>query len=179
MDDQQVRKICFKCNQEKPLSEFYRHPKMADGHLGKCKDCTRHDVAEHREKNLESIREYDRKRGKTAKRIALSAARTAEYRKTHPDRASAHRKANRAIVTGKITKISACEICGKGGRLEKHHPDYTKPLSVVFLCPACHRGVHHGKVALSEERKVVRIFGKTNHTRTVDQRAEPSALGRS
>ena len=37
-------------------------------------------------KNLESIREYDRKRGKTAKRIALSAARTAEYRKTHPDR---------------------------------------------------------------------------------------------
>lgn len=38
-------KQCFKCGVTKTRSEFYAHPQMGDGLLGKCKTCTKADTA--------------------------------------------------------------------------------------------------------------------------------------
>jgi hypothetical protein len=57
-----------------------------------------------------------------------------------------------ALKSGKITKAVSCERCKTDQRrLEGHHPDYFKPLEVLWLCPPCHSLIHphhpnvHGK----------------------------------
>ena len=51
-----VEKKCFKCGETKPLSAFYTHPRTADGHLNKCKECCKAYARAH------DTTEYDTKR---------------------------------------------------------------------------------------------------------------------
>lgn len=128
-----TQKTCFKCGESKPYSEFYKHPKMADGHLGKCKECTKKDATKHRGDNLDSYREYDRKRGS---RQQPDYQR--EYREKYPKKYKAHCKVNNAVRDGKITPATHCETCGGNSYIIAHHDDYDKPLDVRWLCQACH-----------------------------------------
>lgn len=124
-------KKCFKCGQVKSLSDFYRHKRMADGHLNKCKSCTKSDVGTHRNNNLERIREYDRARGSRQPPEYL-----VEYREKYPKAARAHRMVAYHLRAGNITK-SACEVCGDSNPVA-HHDDYDKPLVVRWMCQSHH-----------------------------------------
>jgi hypothetical protein len=43
MENLILKKVCFKCNEEKEITEYYKHKEMSDGHLNKCKNCTKKD----------------------------------------------------------------------------------------------------------------------------------------
>lgn len=133
-------KTCFKCSVPKPLTEFYKHKQMADGHLNKCKQCTKSDAWHHRADNLEKIRAYDRERGKTQKRLQLNTAVTAAYRLQFPERYRANSAVANALRRGALQKLP-CWCCGEE-TVEAHHPDYAAPLDVIWLCPAHHKEIH-------------------------------------
>lgn len=127
-------KKCFKCGQQKPLTEFYPHPQMADGYLGKCKSCAKTDAASHRQKNLELVRAYDRARGKLPHRIKLMTETTKRWREEHPGRSAAHSIAQRTHRKAP----RCCQLCGGDRKLERHHPDYELPTLIVWVCKPCH-----------------------------------------
>lgn len=56
----------------------------------------------------------------------------------NPDGAAAHKKLRWALISGKLIKPELCARCSKPGRIEGHHPDYSKPLEVEWLCKSCH-----------------------------------------
>ncbi len=144
-------KVCFKCNSKKPLSEYYKHPQMGDGHLNKCKECTKKDSNKNREDNLDYYLEYDKKRANLPHRLAQRK----EYKKTdagkitrgralrkweknNRHKKNAHMKVQRAIIKGTVIR-QPC-FCGK--KAEAHHEDYSKPLDVVWLCDFHHKERH-------------------------------------
>jgi len=103
-------KICFKCNQEKPYSEYYKHKQMGDGYLGKCKECAKKDAAIQLEKNLkdpvwvekEAIR--TREKGRRIKRDRSAYADVKRsidkiYQNNYPEKRKAHTVAQRLPKT--------------------------------------------------------------------------------
>jgi hypothetical protein len=132
-------KTCFKCKRIQPLSEFYRHSAMSDGHLNKCKDCTKRDVRMHRRRS-EAVRTYDRKRAKLPHRQALARESLKRWRAGNPEAYKAQCKLNNAVRDGKIARLP-CEVCGET-KVHGHHRDYSKPLEVLWLCARHHHAAH-------------------------------------
>ena len=133
-------KQCFKCKSTKPLSDFYRHPMMADGHVNKCKECNKFDNAINRCKKVEYYREYDKSRAKLKHRIELADEVNRLYRLKDPRITKCANAVARAIRRGILTR-HPCERCGSQKSLG-HHESYSRPLDVTWLCQACHKARH-------------------------------------
>ena len=133
-------KECFKCKTVKPLEDFYKHSKMADGHVNKCKQCNKNDVTANRNKNIEKIRAYDRERAKKPERIKAGTEISRIWRAEDRRRGVAHNAVARAIRNGSLLRIP-CIRCGETKSLA-HHEDYDKPLEVMWLCQPCHKQRH-------------------------------------
>lgn len=147
-------KKCFKCENIKPLSGFYRHAKMSDGYLNKCIECAKNDAVVTRNKRRDYYLEYDRQRTRLPHRVADRA----EYRRSgrgqqimrkskddwalkNKHKRAAHFAVQLAIKNGLIKK-QPCEVCGSDIRIHGHHDDYAKPLVVRWLCQKHHFEVH-------------------------------------
>jgi hypothetical protein len=149
-------KECFKCKVELPLDQFYKHPKMKDGHVNKCIECNKADVrGSYRRRPVEERKAYERGRLHAEHRIHARLVHYKNAMETNPqsirDAKSKWYYANRrkkraetavarAIRQGRLVRLP-CERCSSP-RSQGHHEDYSKPLDVMWLC-AKHHGERH------------------------------------
>lgn len=134
MMDMEKTKICFKCGRELPLSEFYKHPKMGDGHLNKCKDCTRADVRTNyiEKSKLDTYMEKERARG-----------REKYARLGYRGRLSDEQCKKRELYPRLRSAKQALNISVRDTE-ELHHWNYNNILNVIVLNRRLHRRVHSG-----------------------------------
>ena len=151
-------KICFKCGVEKHIDDFYKHKRMADGHLNKCKECTKNDtrrrsqIEELKPKIREAKRLWARsKRGKETTKarmlIGLSRTKSNEAKKRYAEKnkkkVNATSMVNNAVKYGFLIRPKECSVCNKyNKRIHGHHCDYDQPLDVIWMCPSCHSEWH-------------------------------------
>lgn len=125
-------KRCFKCGRILPLSDFYVHSQMADGHLNKCKECAKKDVQNHYAKNSENeeFMNKERQRGRDKyRRLGYVKTKSRTMCLTNTDSA---RNINRDL------KKIGVNLVGR----ECHHWNYNHLRSVFVLSRKAHKRLH-------------------------------------
>ena len=120
-----ILKACPQCSVLKPVEEFYFS--VLDGRESGCKDC------EAFAKPQTALTERQVK-----KRLAWR-----KWAAAHPERTAAQQELRIALRAGKVVPwmvcaVSDCDIMYP----EAHHPDYSRPLDVVWLCHKHHSEIH-------------------------------------
>jgi Bacillus phage endonuclease len=124
--------------------------------IEKSREKGREYTRQHRKKHPEKVLEQNRKRYKENPRKHIQAVQrsrkrhpgshreaTRRWREANPEKVVVHATVRQVIKKGKMERSKVCESCGATKRIEGHHFDYSKPLSVTWLCPACHSKIHH------------------------------------
>lgn len=135
-------KRCTGCETDKPLTEFYRDRQKSDGLMVRCKACSNATVQCFRdtEEGKKSLRATEAKyratpQGRENRRIGASTGRS-----RYPDKAEARSVVSQAIRAGRLIPLP-CARCGYPVS-EAHHPDYNRPLEVIWLCRRHHVEAH-------------------------------------
>ncbi len=125
-------KICNRCKEDKPLSEFHKDCDKSDGLRLKCRKCC-----------FETNKKYySSPEGKKA----VSGQTRRKWIRTRM-KVSCRNILNQAICEDKVQK-KPCEICGDP-EVEAHHDDYTKPFDVRWLCRLHHNELHGKRLSSS------------------------------
>lgn len=147
---QEPTKVCFKCGKEKPLSDFYKHPQMSDGHLNKCKECTKE----------EARRDYN-KNAKDASWVEKERARGREkyHRLGYKDRDWNNKTRRDFKVSGNVHRDLGNIGININGK-EAHHWNYNRLRSVILLTPLAHHRIHQYVKASRSDKYLYTLDGE-------------------
>lgn len=146
---------CSNCKVVKNFDQFYKEKQRKDGYGYFCKQCYKErekkrqldpywidkrklQNAKYHEENRDQIAERKKKWRSTENAKILCREQTKRWKKKNSSKVLAHHAVENALKTGKIVKKERCEICNSKVKLDAHHPDYRKHLSVIWLCRKCH-----------------------------------------
>lgn len=117
---------CQHC--KKTIGYFIKNSTLTNGRISYfCRECNTKRMKEYRNTSIGKKRTKSANIRTTKKHYGKQMARLAVYR---------------AVKAGKLYKPSRCEDCGNNESLFAHHPDYSKPLDVLWLCRGCHALIH-------------------------------------
>lgn len=91
-------------------------------------------------KNREHVRKIERIRNSTLKGKIIRKEIAKRYAEKNRIKRLAKDAVHNAIRAGKLNKMP-CVKCGIK-KAEGHHPNYTKPLEVIWLCKKHHKEIH-------------------------------------
>jgi len=142
-------KYCPRCNSVKPFSEFCNRKDTKDGLRGECRSCTKVYMAKYQKENMESYRMYEKKyRDANSEKVKKGYSKSYMRNKKkilEKRRGSPQTKARSAIFhllrKSEIVK-ETCFVCDSTKNIQAHHPDYSRPLHVYWLCRECHALIH-------------------------------------
>lgn len=161
-------RLCTKCKQYKEDELFSN--KMKIKNTGTCKLCKkiyakkyRQDKSvriseykrEYRDKNLAEIEKYKKKHREENKDKYSKYSK--DYRENNRIKTRAKDKIAKALKKGTLKK-ECCVACFAEDKIvnftniDGHHPDYNKPLEVIWLCRK-----HH-----LQEHKKIKLINKNN-----------------
>lgn len=159
-------KPCALCKEVKPLAEFHSDASKKDGHISRCRICTKlyyktkKEIIKVTQKKYWGKRTYEASDKIKAKNRLYRkmnpekiAANSVKYRIENKPKLDAQKVLQLAVKRGDIKRLP-CEVCGAVKGLA-HHDDYSEPLIVRFLCQRHHSQWHavngespNGKTAL-------------------------------
>jgi hypothetical protein len=138
-----LTKVCFKCNLEKSVYDFYKHKQMGDGYLGKCKECTKKDSKKQLQLNISTPEGLEKERKRHREKYFRL-----DYREKH--KPSTEKK--RSIMNRYNLKYPEKKICKylsrnlkpttKGNEL--HHWNYNREFAkdTIELSIKDHNKIH-------------------------------------
>lgn len=138
--------LCTVCKQIKESTYFNRIYKNKK--RGWCKECKNKSVRKYYHVHQKEIN-YKRKNIWKFKTSPKKYFKT-QYNK-FKYKFSARQKVKYAIKVGKLKKLP-CVKCNKCPS-DAHHPDYSKPLLVIWLCNFHHKEIHN-QIYINEYPKI-------------------------
>jgi len=118
-------KVCSKCKERLKLELFNKRSTTKDGRQAQCRACSNQSRIDWHRRDPEKARAYDRARQNTVEVKARAAVST-------------------AVKSGRMVKPDVCTVdgCEETQDIAGHHPDYSRPLYVIWLCRQCHEDAH-------------------------------------
>jgi 5-methylcytosine-specific restriction endonuclease McrA len=156
-------KVCRGCGVQKSLAEFYKHPRMADGHLNKCKVCFCALVRENRRERLEQYAQYEKARAILLHRVEARR----KYQEEHKVEISEYKKSWAADNEEKVaaSKLAYYErtredIIARSKKWAESNPEKVRQAKTNNLRKRrAARHASHGNFTVREFKELCESYG--------------------